>query len=157
MVSAFIEVLSFSSVTETIGFFPIQILIFWMLRNNADAGRWSYFELGSPVMGIERTRPGVREYCTLRAFLKIILILAFGISIYWNPFIFVGYRNDRFFSHTNPYILNVTQQCRCWPMIIFRAWATCVPIRKLSRQTYLLSKSKVIAVSFKNKLWQGRS
>ena len=26
---------------------------------------------------------------------------------------FVGYRNDRFFSHTNPYILNVTQQCRC--------------------------------------------
>ena len=32
---------------------------------------------------------------------------------YWNPFIFVGYGNDRFFSHTNPYILNVTQQCRC--------------------------------------------
>ena len=28
-------------------------------------------------------------------------------------FLFVGYRNDRFFSHTNPYILNVTQQCRC--------------------------------------------
>ena len=24
-------------VTETIGFFPIQILIFWTLRNNADA------------------------------------------------------------------------------------------------------------------------
>ena len=22
----------------------------------------------------------------------------------------MGYRNDRFFSHTNPYILNVTQQ-----------------------------------------------
>ena len=35
------------------------------------------------------------------------------------------YRNDRFFSHTNPYILNVTQQCRCTPMLIFRAWATC--------------------------------
>ena len=35
---------------------------------------------------------------------------------YWNPFIFVGYRNDRFFSHANPYISavsNVTQQCRC--------------------------------------------
>ena len=30
-----------------------------------------------------------------------------------------------FFSHTNPYILNVTQQCRCSPMLIFRAWATC--------------------------------
>ena len=28
-------------------FFPIQILIFWMLRNNADAGRCSYFELGA--------------------------------------------------------------------------------------------------------------
>ena len=42
-------------------------------------------------------------------------------------FIFVGYRNDRFFSHTNPYILNVyTQQSRCSPMLIFRAWATCV-------------------------------
>ena len=26
---------------------------------------------------------------------------------------------------TNPYILNVTQQCRCSPMLIFRAWATC--------------------------------
>ena len=31
-----------------------------------------------------------------------------------------------FFSHTNSYILNVTQQCRCSPMLIFRAWATCV-------------------------------
>ena len=29
-----------------IGFFPIQILIFRMLRNNADARRCSYFELG---------------------------------------------------------------------------------------------------------------
>ena len=28
------EILSFSKVTETIGFFPIQILILWMLRNN---------------------------------------------------------------------------------------------------------------------------
>ena len=35
----------------------------------------------------------------------------------------IGYGNDRFFSH-NPYILNVTQQCRCSPMLIFRAWAT---------------------------------
>ena len=31
-------------------FFPIQILIFWMLRNNADARRCSYFELGLPVI-----------------------------------------------------------------------------------------------------------
>ena len=30
-----------------------------------------------------------------------------------------------FFPHTNPYILNVTQQCRCLPVLIFRAWATC--------------------------------
>ena len=44
---------------------------------------------------------------------------------YRNPFIFVGYRNDRFFPHTNPYILNVTQQCRCSPMFIFRSWVTC--------------------------------
>ena len=48
-----------------------------------------------------------------------------AINHKWNPFIFVGYRNDRVFSHTNPYILNVTQQCRCLPMLIFRAWATC--------------------------------
>ena len=37
----------------------------------------------------------------------------------------IGYRNDRVFSHTNPYILNVTQQCRCSQMLIFGAWATC--------------------------------
>ena len=42
-----------------------------------------------------------------------------------SPQFFVGYRNDRLFSHTNPYISNVTQQCRCSPMLIFRAWATC--------------------------------
>ena len=30
-----------------------------------------------------------------------------------------------YFSHTNPYILNVAQQCRCSPMLIFRAWTTC--------------------------------
>ena len=35
----------------------------------------------------------------------------------------------RFFSHTNPYISNVTQQCRCSPMLIFRAWATCAQTR----------------------------
>ena len=44
---------------------------------------------------------------------------------YWNPFIFAGDGNDRFFPNTNPYIPNVTQQCRCSPMLIFRAWASC--------------------------------
>ena len=34
------------------GFFPIQILIFWMLCNNADARRCSYFETGLPVAEI---------------------------------------------------------------------------------------------------------
>ena len=39
---------------------------------------------------------------------------------------FMGfYVNCKFFSYTNPYILNVTQQCRCSPMLTFRAWATC--------------------------------
>ena len=42
-----------------------------------------------------------------------------------NPFIFVGYGNDRFFFHTNPYISNITQQFRCSPTLIFRASATC--------------------------------
>ena len=37
---------------KTIGFFPIHILIFWMLRNNADARRCSYFELGLPVFSM---------------------------------------------------------------------------------------------------------
>ena len=38
---------------------------------------------------------------------------------------FYGFLCKRFFPHTNPYILNVTQQCRCSTMLIFRAWATC--------------------------------
>ena len=33
-------------------------------------------------------------------------------DFYLDPFAFVGYRNDRFFFHTNPYILNFSQQCR---------------------------------------------
>ena len=49
---------------------------------NADARRCSYFELGLPVMGIERTRPGVRESRTIRAFLKIIPILAKNRGIF---------------------------------------------------------------------------
>ena len=27
--------------------------------------------------------------------------------------------------YTNPYNSNVTQQCRCSPMLMFRAWPTC--------------------------------
>ena len=46
----FIEILSFFQVTETIGFFLKQILIFRMLLNNADVRRCSYFELGLPVV-----------------------------------------------------------------------------------------------------------
>ena len=43
-------------------------------------------------------------------------------DFYLNPFTFVGYRNNCFFSHTaNPYILTVTQQS---PMDIFLAQAT---------------------------------
>ena len=44
------------------------------------------------------------------------------------------YRNDRFFPHTNPYISNVTEQCRCSPMLIFRAWATYAYISHLRRR-----------------------
>ena len=29
------------------------------------------------------------------------------------------------FSHTNSYIWNVTNECWCLPMLVFRAWATC--------------------------------
>ena len=47
---------------------------------------------------------------------------------------YIGYRNDRFFSHTNPYISNVTQQCRCSPMLIFRAWATCALIHSFQME-----------------------
>ena len=50
-------------------------------------------------------------------------ILSKVSCFYWNPFILVGYRNDRLFSHTNPYISIVTQQRRSSPMLIFRAWA----------------------------------
>ena len=37
---------------------------------------------------------------------------AWKASFYLNPFTFVGYRNNFFFSDTNPYNLNITQQCR---------------------------------------------
>ena len=52
-----------------------------------------------------------------------------------------SYRNESFFYHTNPYILNVTQQCRCSPMLIFRAWATCgSTTSSFSSQTLRLSR-----------------
>ena len=38
------------SLCRLIGFFPIQILIFRMLRNNADVRLCSYFEPGLPVV-----------------------------------------------------------------------------------------------------------
>ena len=45
-----------------------------------------------------------------------------------------------FHFRTNPYISNVTQQCRCSPMLIFRAWATCDLIA--------LTAKKVVAIDF---------
>ena len=39
-------------------------------------------------------------------------ILSKVSCFYWNPFIFVGYRNDRFFSYTNPYISAVFRVLR---------------------------------------------
>ena len=38
---------------------------------------------------------------------------------------FLKLRKRQVFSNTNPYILNVTPQCRYSPMLIFRAWPTC--------------------------------
>ena len=63
--------------TETIGFFPIQILIFWMLCNNADARRCSYFELGLPV--VEIVIICLIEYTSLEYHKCILLFL----TSYW--------------------------------------------------------------------------
>ena len=45
------------------------------------------------------------------------------MGFYANGFLSILYKvNERFFPHTNPSILNVTQQCRCLPglpMLIF--------------------------------------
>ena len=49
-----------------IGFFPIQILIFRMLRNNADVRRCSYLELGLPVF-----RHAMQAACYGLRFLEI--------------------------------------------------------------------------------------
>ena len=67
----FIEILSFSKVTETIDFFPIQIFIFripifQMLHNNADTCRCSYFELGLPVVSISVVKKHLSESLALR-------------------------------------------------------------------------------------------
>ena len=51
-----------------------------------------------------------------------------------NPFTFVGYRNNCFFYHTNPYILNVMQQLR-WsyfelgPPVVYQQLMRCVVLR----------------------------
>ena len=50
------------------------------------------------------------------------------------------------FSHANPYILNVIQQCRCSPMLIFRAWATCA-----ENETDFKRKGGLQAVYLRNK------
>ena len=39
-------------------------------------------------------------------------------------FIFLGYRNDRFFP-IQILIFQILRNCRCSLMLIFRAWATC--------------------------------
>ena len=45
-----------------IGFFPIQILVFRMLRNNANIRRCLHFELGLPVMSLVKIHPQ-RTWC----------------------------------------------------------------------------------------------
>ena len=64
-------------------------------------------------------------------------ILSKVSCFYWNPFISVGYRNDRFFSHTNLYISKVTQLCRLSPMLRFRAGlpVVCNPMQGTWRST----------------------
>ena len=42
-----------------------------------------------------------------------------------------------FFSHTNPYISNVTQHCRCSPILICPTWATCVESNKTRRLLHM--------------------
>ena len=50
-------------------FFPIQILIFRMLRNMADVRRYSYFELGLPVLKV--TKLGDSCICASRGRSKL--------------------------------------------------------------------------------------
>ena len=38
---------------------------------------------------------------------------------------FYGFLRKRFSLYIKVNLLNVTEQCRCSPMLIFRAWATC--------------------------------
>ena len=54
-----------------------------------------------------------------------------------------------FFSHKNPYISNVTQQCRCSPMLIFRAWATCVQTRNNHPKIGTRHAGKMVISSFR--------
>ena len=67
----------------------------------------------------------------------------------------LSYRNDRFFPHSNPYISNVSQQCRCSPMLIFRAWATCAVPGSLFRCLLAVpSPRRVAPYEAKWKRWE---
>ena len=77
----------------------------------------------------------------------------------------MGYRNDKFFSHTNPYISNVTQQCRCSPMLIFRAWLPVgystkyftgrlrPEVQPMYRCSYVLSSPEPLGLICNDGLW----
>ena len=55
----------------------------------------------------------------------------------------------RFFSHTNTYISNVTQQCRCSPMLILRAWVTCAQTRNNHPEIGARHAGKMVISSFR--------
>ena len=66
---------------------------------------------------------------------------------------FYGFLCKRFFPHTNPYILNVTQQCRCSTMLIFRAWATCRLIQVGNNRTDHFRYFFGVRVIYGEKIW----
>ena len=65
---------------QMIGFFPIQILIFRMLRNNADVCRCSYFELGLPVVS-SISYQYVIIFVPSKTKIKIVAWLKLGTSV----------------------------------------------------------------------------
>ena len=65
---------------QMIGFFSIQILIFRMLRNNADVCRCSYFELGLPVVS-SISYQYVIIFVPLKTKIKIVTWLKLGTSV----------------------------------------------------------------------------
>ena len=58
-------------------------------------------------------------------------------------------RSSRFFPHTNPYISNVWQQCRCSPMLIFRAWTTYAQTRNSHPEIGARHAGKMAISSFR--------